>query len=225
MVPFGRNGAILGKLLEKIPPSATNDDCQRTAIEGLSGIGKTQIALEAAYRVHDEHPDCSVFWVPAIDLTTYREIGRLLQLPGIDNETADVKVLVKTALGQKNAGNWLLIVDNIDDMELLSDNSETRYRTTTYSCCARNESYRSYRPIAERPAKRTDRQLEKHTAFLLAQLHFASLKGKDTRKSIQIALQKLATGSNAYDAAYNTAMMRIQGQPQEQAERAKQVLL
>ncbi|KAI1357154.1 hypothetical protein F5Y08DRAFT_271388 [Xylaria arbuscula] len=60
--------------------------------------------------------------------------------------------------------------------------------------------------------------------FLLAQLHFASLKGKDTRKSIRIALQKLVTGSNAYDAAYNTAMMRIQGQLQEQAERAKQVL-
>ncbi|KAJ3551744.1 hypothetical protein NPX13_g11291 [Xylaria arbuscula] len=129
MVPFGRNddfvgrNAILEQLLEKIPPSANNDDCQRTAIEGLGGIGKTQIALEAAYQIRNRFPDCSVFWVPAIDLTSfenaYREIGRLLQLPGIDNETADVKVLVKTALGQKNAGNWLLIVDNIDDMELL----------------------------------------------------------------------------------------------------------
>ncbi|KAJ3571480.1 hypothetical protein NPX13_g5363 [Xylaria arbuscula] len=129
MVPFGRNddfvgrNAILEQLLEKIPPSTNNDDCQRTAIEGLGGIGKTQIALEAAYQIRNRFPDCSIFWVPAIDLTSfenaYREIGRLLQLPGIDNETADVKVLVKTALGQKNAGNWLLIVDNIDDMELL----------------------------------------------------------------------------------------------------------
>ncbi|KAI0200861.1 hypothetical protein F4808DRAFT_460373 [Astrocystis sublimbata] len=60
--------------------------------------------------------------------------------------------------------------------------------------------------------------------FLLAQLHFASLKGKDTPKAIRTAVQKLATGSNAYDTAYAAAMERIQGQLQEQAERAKQVL-
>ncbi|KAI0121191.1 nucleoside phosphorylase, partial [Xylariales sp. AK1849] len=60
--------------------------------------------------------------------------------------------------------------------------------------------------------------------FLLAQLHFASLTGKDTPKSIRRALQKLATGSNAYDTAYESAMERIRGQRQEQAERAKQVL-
>ncbi|KAI0147300.1 hypothetical protein GGR57DRAFT_258771 [Xylariaceae sp. FL1272] len=67
--------------------------------------------------------------------------------------------------------------------------------------------------------------------FLLAQLHFASLKGKDTRKAIQTALRKLTDTSNtcttndiAYDTAYEAAMERIQGQLQEQAERAKQVL-
>ncbi|KAI8633129.1 hypothetical protein F5Y19DRAFT_290242 [Xylariaceae sp. FL1651] len=60
--------------------------------------------------------------------------------------------------------------------------------------------------------------------FLLAQLHFDSLKGKDTKKSIRKALEKLATGSSAYDVAYKAAMERIEGQLQEQAERAKQVL-
>lgn len=105
MVPFGRNddfigrNAILEQLLRTIPPSADKDDCQRTAVEGLGGIGKTQIALEAAYRVRDE---CSVFWVLAVGPTSfenaYREIGQLLQLPGIDAEKADVKTLVKRGL-------------------------------------------------------------------------------------------------------------------------------
>ncbi|KAI3326496.1 hypothetical protein HD806DRAFT_551522 [Xylariaceae sp. AK1471] len=51
--------------------------------------------------------------------------------------------------------------------------------------------------------------------FLLAQLHFDSLIDKDTRKAIRKLLQKLATGSNTYDAAYESAMERITGQLQE----------
>ncbi|KAK4181990.1 hypothetical protein QBC35DRAFT_479490, partial [Podospora australis] len=79
-------------------------------------------ALEVAFRVRDEHPDCHVFWVPAVDATTfenaYREIGRQLEIVGIDEDKADVKLLVKTALS-RSADNWLLIVDNADDVELL----------------------------------------------------------------------------------------------------------
>ncbi|KAI1353164.1 hypothetical protein F5Y01DRAFT_313234 [Xylaria sp. FL0043] len=132
VVPFGRNhhfvgrDAILKQLLEKVPPSASKDDCQRTAIEGLGGIGKTQIALEAAYQIRDRYLDCSIFWVPAVDLTSfenaYREVGRLLQLPGINNEEADLKMLVKKGLSDTKAGSWLLIIDNADDAEMLFTN-------------------------------------------------------------------------------------------------------
>jgi tetratricopeptide (TPR) repeat protein len=135
IVPFGRNKdfvgreSILAQLLERIPPGADKDDCQRTAIEGLGGVGKTQIALEAAFRVRDEHQDCSVFWVPAVDATSfenaYREIGRQLKVEGIDEDKADVRSLVQTALGHERAGSWLLIVDNADDVELLFGNTET----------------------------------------------------------------------------------------------------
>ncbi|KAI0428831.1 hypothetical protein F5Y09DRAFT_275147 [Xylaria sp. FL1042] len=60
--------------------------------------------------------------------------------------------------------------------------------------------------------------------FLLAQLHLSSLIGKDTRKAIRKVLQTLATGSDAYDVAYESAMQRIRAQPQGQAKRAEQVL-
>ncbi|RWA04227.1 hypothetical protein EKO27_g10877 [Xylaria grammica] len=43
-------------------------------------------------------------------------------------------------------------------------------------------------------------------------------------KAIRKALEKLATGSNAYDTAYDYTMKRIGGQLQEQANRANQVL-
>ncbi|KAI8632211.1 kinesin light chain [Xylariaceae sp. FL1651] len=129
MVPFGRNrdfvgrGTILKQLLERIPPSADQDDCQRTVVEGLGGIGKTQVALEAAYQVRDTYPDCSVFWVPAVDLTSfenaYREVGKLLNIPGIDDNKADIKVLVKTNLEHARNSSWLLIIDNSDDIDML----------------------------------------------------------------------------------------------------------
>ncbi|KAI0865611.1 hypothetical protein F4860DRAFT_258746 [Xylaria cubensis] len=129
MVPFGRNENFVGRenileqLLKRIPPAANKDNCQHTAIEGLGGIGKTQIALEAAYRVRDKHPSCSVFWVPAVNLTSfenaYREIGQLLNCQGINNDKADVKLLVKDALSQENTSSWLLIIDNADDVNML----------------------------------------------------------------------------------------------------------
>ncbi|KAF4331830.1 kinesin light chain [Fusarium beomiforme] len=101
IVPFGRNKefvkreSILLQLLEMIPPSADPDDCQRMAIEGLGGVGKTQIALEAVFRVRDKYPDCSVFWVPGLDATSF-----------------------------ENAYSWILIIDNADDAELLFGNSK-----------------------------------------------------------------------------------------------------
>ncbi|KAI0552517.1 hypothetical protein F4679DRAFT_68746 [Xylaria curta] len=128
IVPFGRNENFVGRenileqLLVRIPPAANKDNCQRTALEGLGGVGKTHIAIEVAYRVRDQHPDCSIYWVPAIDIVNfenaYREIGRRLGIKGIDDDKADVKPLVKQNLSQ-SVGSWLLIIDNADDKDIL----------------------------------------------------------------------------------------------------------
>lgn len=129
LVPFGRNQnfvgrrSILSKLLDTIRPSANKDDCQRTALKGLGGVGKTQLAIEAAYMIRDEHPDCSVFWVPALDSASfesaYSDIGKYLKVTNADDNGAGVKELVKAALSDESSGSWLLIVDNADDVALL----------------------------------------------------------------------------------------------------------
>jgi nucleoside phosphorylase len=128
-VPFGRNKDFVGResmlvrLIEELQPGSNEDDCQRVAIVGLGGVGKTQIALEMSFRIREQCPDCSVFWVPATDVTSferaYRDIGRKLQVEGIEEDKSDVKLLVKAALSQERARRWLLIVDNADDLELL----------------------------------------------------------------------------------------------------------
>jgi len=133
VVPFGRNKDFVGRehtldqLLEKIPPGAAPDDCQRTAIDGLGGVGKTQVALEAAFRLRDANPKCSVFWVPAIDAATfenaYLAIATVLGIEKPDTSSADVKEMVKAALSTEAAGEWLLVIDNADDIELLFNGS------------------------------------------------------------------------------------------------------
>ncbi|KAJ5621527.1 TPR-like protein [Penicillium herquei] len=134
MVPFGRNRdftgreSIVDQLCKQIDPTADAETCQRTAVLGLGGTGKTQVALELAYRLRAR---CSVFWVPAVDVGSfekaYREIGRRLKVDGIEKSQNDVKALVKRALSQEEAGKWLLIIDNADDPKLFGKASISNY--------------------------------------------------------------------------------------------------
>ncbi|CAI6095091.1 unnamed protein product [Clonostachys chloroleuca] len=60
--------------------------------------------------------------------------------------------------------------------------------------------------------------------FLLAHLHLQSLRGKKSPKAVRNALEKLPTGSNAYDTAYGEVMERIDCQNDDQRELAKEIL-
>ncbi|KAM0216980.1 hypothetical protein ACHAQD_007699 [Fusarium lateritium] len=129
MVPFGQNKGFVGRndilpdLLVRIQPDCQKNACQRTAVEGLGGIGKSQIALEAAFRLRDLDPTCSVFWVPALSTITfenaYRDIARVLKIPLPEGESSNVLPLIKQALSNEAVGKWLLIVDNADDPSLM----------------------------------------------------------------------------------------------------------
>jgi nucleoside-triphosphatase THEP1 len=78
--------------MDQLAPDDYDRHCQRIAITGLGGIGKTQIALETAFRIREKNFGCSVFWISAANSTsfdtTYREIGQELQVAGIDDDKA-----------------------------------------------------------------------------------------------------------------------------------------
>jgi len=86
-------------------------------------VGKNQIALEAAFQIQEASPNRSVFWISATSTTSFekgfRDIGQALQIPGINEDKADVKLLVKTFLSRESSGRWLLIIDNADDIEMV----------------------------------------------------------------------------------------------------------
>ena len=92
-------------------------------IYGLGGCGKSALALEFAYRTLVQYARRLIFWVPAISRQSFElafhEIGIRLRVPGIAKDNADIKQLIKNALSLDSAGDWLMIVDNADDLGVL----------------------------------------------------------------------------------------------------------
>jgi tetratricopeptide (TPR) repeat protein len=124
-VPFSRNVRFVGRdaQLHQLKNFLfARDQPGKIAIWGLGGIGKTQIALQLAYHTRDKYSDCSVLWMSAISAEgleqAFVEVGQQLKVPGIEEKQANAKRLVKDYLGNARAGRWLLIVDNIDDMDI-----------------------------------------------------------------------------------------------------------
>ena len=133
LIPFDRNAEFIGRELQL----AQLEEClfvegqtPKMAITGVSGTGKTQLALELAYRTRQKYKDCLVLWIPATDIESvhqaYSHIAQRLSIPGWDNEELDAKKLVQLHLSKKSTGQWLLIFDSADDVGLWVAGSESR---------------------------------------------------------------------------------------------------
>ncbi|KJZ69219.1 hypothetical protein HIM_11398 [Hirsutella minnesotensis 3608] len=123
IVPFPKNDAFVGRscILRELQRLADKSQAQ-TALFGLGGIGKTQIALAYVYWLQETCPEVSVFWVHASIAERFRQsfntIAQECRIPGHDDPKADVLPLVKRWLEKKSCGRWLMVIDNADDMEL-----------------------------------------------------------------------------------------------------------
>jgi tetratricopeptide (TPR) repeat protein len=74
------------------------------------------------FRTKKKHPDCSIIWIPATSsenlCQAYLNVARQLAIPGWEDQTADVKALVKDHLSKDDVGQWLLVFDNADDIDM-----------------------------------------------------------------------------------------------------------
>src|SRR5579872_3660375 len=126
---FTGREAAMTYLRETLTTRKTGAAVQICAINGLGGIGKTQIAVEYAYQHADDYE--AILWARAdsyqsltADFVTFAQVG-LLNLPEkADTDQAQVVEAVKRWLQQHKA--WLLILDNADDLETVYDFMPTR---------------------------------------------------------------------------------------------------
>ncbi|MEL7085968.1 MAG: toll/interleukin-1 receptor domain-containing protein, partial [Cyanobacteria bacterium J06597_1] len=127
-VPYDRNTFFTGReqiltgLRQRLTKESTAALSQTQAISGLGGIGKTQTAVEYAYRYAQDYQ--AVFWVRAETrteiITEFVEIARRLELPQADaQDPMDTVNAVKRWLGKEI--DWLLVFDNADTPELVKE--------------------------------------------------------------------------------------------------------
>ncbi|HET8846196.1 MAG TPA: FxSxx-COOH system tetratricopeptide repeat protein [Ktedonobacteraceae bacterium] len=126
-LPFMRNSFFTGRdrLLEQLHEALMHKSTrvaltQSYGIHGLGGIGKTQLAVEYAYRYR--HAYNATLWVQAETqaslISSYARLAAVLKLPGQNEE--DQNQMVATVLHWFNERKgWLLIFDNVEDLSLI----------------------------------------------------------------------------------------------------------
>jgi hypothetical protein len=131
-VPYPRNGGFKGRhdILKSIHGylvlQRTLDVAARFALHGLGGVGKTQLAIEYAYR-YASHFDV-VYWLRANDWTTlvtsYVNMSsddrlHALGCPKFQEGQDNVVVAerMKNWLEGETTSRWLLIFDNADRID------------------------------------------------------------------------------------------------------------
>ncbi|HEV2655399.1 MAG TPA: toll/interleukin-1 receptor domain-containing protein, partial [Ktedonobacteraceae bacterium] len=126
-IPYARNSFFLGRdeLLARLHAQlhtgqTTAISQPPQAVSGLGGIGKTQLAIEYAYRYHQDYQ--AVLWARAATsgdlIASYSALATLLNLPEQQAGDQEITIAAVKAWLQKNS-KWLLILDNADELELL----------------------------------------------------------------------------------------------------------
>ncbi|GHO46878.1 FxSxx-COOH system tetratricopeptide repeat protein [Ktedonospora formicarum] len=125
-IPYAHNPFFTGReeilttLQAMLTPNRAPAATHIYALYGLGGVGKTQVALEYAYRYAQEYQ--AVLWIGAETtesiISSLRGIAKLLQLEQQGDK--DQQQMIKAVQNWLTTHDqWLLILDNVEDLEMV----------------------------------------------------------------------------------------------------------
>ncbi|KIX06114.1 uncharacterized protein Z518_04088 [Rhinocladiella mackenziei CBS 650.93] len=133
IIPFRRDRDFVEREVLNDIWQRAFEPAARIGLVGLGGIGKTQLAIEHAYRVREDDPKTWVFWVHASSAArfeeSYKKIAERVQLARWDEPKADVLGMVHGWLSDENNGRWTMVVDNADSRNVMFEPLDGRTMT------------------------------------------------------------------------------------------------
>jgi len=207
-VPYARNPHFTGRddlldqLMQQFSPQEAGQPTsirqaaltQSHAIKGLGGVGKTQIAVEYAYRAHEQGRYTHTLWINAASeeaiLTSFVALINFLPAFGPGGET-DQRKLVAALIRwlEQCVQPWLLIFDNADDLSFIPSylpargNGSLLFTTRAAAvgalassvevdCMSLMEGTQLLLRRAQREASASDSELAEETTIVVALAHF-----------------------------------------------------
>jgi tetratricopeptide (TPR) repeat protein len=106
--------ALLDRLAVALQSGSTTSVLPQT-LQGLGGVGKTQLVVEFVYRHLDEYD--LIWWIPAEQtatvLTSLTKLAERLGLPTSEDSQETARIVLDALAGSDLA--WLLVYDNADE--------------------------------------------------------------------------------------------------------------
>ncbi|KAF1914815.1 hypothetical protein BDU57DRAFT_520013 [Ampelomyces quisqualis] len=175
----------------------------RAALVGLGGVGKSQLAIQYAHGELTSRPGTFTFWVHASSQTrfeaAYRAFADKLDLPGRHDPKTNILKLVYDWLCDEANGFWLMVLDNVDDVDTFFAGSQ--HRQGNKASDDQLPLLASFLPQSRNGSILvTSRSKEAAARLVGGYNHIKEVRSMDTNQGLRLLHNKLSNAPDEQDA-------------------------